>query len=258
MDSRSLLSGKNQMKRIMVIISLCLLSTACLGQEEYRNKKLHFSFMAPQGYEIISDELVLGDYTKNMEIRFGDADILLFCQQSGKGNKNSILVQTHLIGEEKEGLVFESLLKEQLVSNAYREISLSYLKEAQNKWIDGGEVAKGVEPKGKIYYDSAKNIFYETMVLPRISSGAIGIGTVRLLGHNRVTILSFELSGTNCDELLNFVEEVAGSFAYDKNYGFGEAPVTSIFRTLWFWLFPGFGTLIVMFFIYRWVASEYG
>jgi hypothetical protein len=258
MDLRKLISGKDKMKRIAVIVSLCLLSTACFGQEEYRNKKWHFSFLVPKGWEIISDELALNDYTKDMKIRFDDADILSLCQQSDKSNKSSILVQAQLLGEEKTGLVFESLHKGHLISNEYREVSRLYLKDAENKWIEQGEVAKGAQPKGQIYYDSAKNIFYETTALPRIKGGAICTATVRLLGHNRATILSFELFGRNCDELLSFIEEVAGSFTYDKNYGFGEAPVTSIFKTLWFWLFPGFGTLIVMFLIYRWVASEYG
>jgi hypothetical protein len=258
MDLRNLISRKDEMKRIVVVVSLCLLSTACFGQEEYRNKKWHFSFMVPDGWEIISDELVLDDYTKNMKIRFDDAAILSLCRQSDKSNKSSILVQAELLGEEKRGLVYESFLKDDLRSNANREASRSYLEDAENKWIEQGEVAKGAKPKGQIYYDSAKNIFYETTALPRIRGGAIGAATVRVLGHNRVTILSLELFGRNCDELLNFIEEAAGSFAYDKNYGFGEAPATTIFKTLWFWLFPGFGALIVMFLIYRWVASEYG
>lgn len=208
---------------------------------------------------MVRDKLWIDEYIKDMEIRFDDVEIIALCLPEGaKGTKNSILVQAQTLGEEKKGLVFEDMLKNRLTSNAYRRLSQAYLKKAQDKWVRQGQVAENSPPKGQIYYDTDRNIFYETTALPRINGGALGKATVTLLGHNRVTILSFNLSGRDCDGLLNLVAKVAGSFQYDENYGFGEAPPASIFKTLWFWLFPGLGTLIVMYLVYRWVASEYG
>ena len=91
-----------------------------------------------------------------------------------------------------------------------------------------------------------------------INGGVISKATARVLGSNRVTIFSFDLYGSNYEELLNLVKEVAESLEYDENYRFGEQPTKSIFKTLWFWLFPGFVSLIVGLLIYKWVASEYG
>ena len=248
------------MKRIIVIVSLFILSTVCFGQEEYRNKKWHFSLTIPAGWDIITDEYELEDYTKDMEIRFDEVGFIALLLKESQQGRNSILVQAQTIGDaERQYEVLENSLKEGLTENSYRYISQEYLNEAKMKWIEQGIAAEKQEPKGLIFYDLEKNIFYETTAFDRIDNlGAICKGTARVLGFNRVIILSFELDGRGTDEPLNFIQETAESVEFDKNYGFGEQPAKSIFKTLWVWLFPGFGALIVSFLIYKWVASEYG
>jgi hypothetical protein len=249
------------MKRIVAIVSLCLLSTACYGQqEEYRSKKWHFSFSVPEGWDAVTDELSIEDHSKDMEIRFDNLEILALLQKESPQGKNSIIVQAELIGEaEKVYVVLENVLKNQLMSSSYKEISRSYLDDAKQKWIEQGIIDNRQKSLRQMYYDSDKNVFYETAAILRADSqGAICQGTARVLGFNRVISLTFNLNGRDCDELFKFIKDVAESVKFDKNYGFGEQPVKSIFKTLWFWLFPGFGTLIVLFLLYKWIASEYG
>ena len=70
----------------MTIFSLCLLTSACFGQEEYRNKDWHFSFPIPEGWDIITDEFLLEDHASDMEIRFDDVEILaLLLKESPQG-----------------------------------------------------------------------------------------------------------------------------------------------------------------------------
>ena len=247
------------MARVIVILSICFLATVCFAQEQYNNSQWHFSFVVPEGWEVITEDALLSEHTEDIEIRFGDAEILALCREVGdEDEKNSMLVQARNIEDAKEGLVLEALLEKRLRSNEYRKVSYSYLKDFKRNLMEQGQFAKGSESKGQIYYDSGRHIFFETTVLPRKSGRAIGISTVRLLGSNRVTILSFNLYGEDLEELSGLIGEVADSFTYDEHYGFGEATGIDVVKILWHWLFPGFGTVIVIFFLYKWVASEYG
>ncbi|MHC4159571.1 MAG: hypothetical protein ACYSSO_10895, partial [Planctomycetota bacterium] len=75
---------------------------------------------------------------------------------------------------------------------------------------------------------------------------------------NRLTILSFKLYGRKPEDLFGLVEGIVGSFRYDEDYGFGEAPRINVVKILWHYMVPGIGIMIVIFFLYKWVASEYG
>jgi len=247
------------MARVIVIVGVCFLTTVCFAQQEYSNSKWHFSLAVPGNWKVIADDMLLSEHTEELKLRFEDVEILALCQEvGGEDEKNSILIQAQSIGEAKEGLVLEALHEERLRSDYNWEVGKSYLEGFRGSLVEQGQVAKKARYKGQIYYDSDRHIFFETMVLPRRRWGAIGISTVRLLGSNRVTILSFNLYGEDSEELLGLLEEVVDSFTYDEHYGFGEATGIDAMKILWHWMFPGFGTIIVAFLVYKWVASEYG
>lgn len=247
------------MARVIVIVGVCFLATVCFAQQEYNNSKWHFSSMVPEGWEVITDDMMLSKSTEELEIRFEDVEILALCQEAGdEDEKNSMLIQARSIGEAKEGLVLEALYEDRLRSDQNWKVGKLYLKDFRGDLIEQGEVARKAKYKSQIYYDSDRHIFFETIVLPRKRRGAIGISTVRLLGSNRVTILSFNLYGGDTEQLFGLLEEVVDSFTYDEHYGFGEATGIDAVKILWHWLFPGFGTIIVAFLVYKWVASEYG
>ncbi len=249
------------MRHVIIAAGICLLATVCSAQEKYSNSKWHFSFTVPEGWEVITEEAVLSNYAKIYEIRFKDMEILAVCQEAGSKDeeeKSSMLVQARAIGEVKKGLPMESIYEEKVRSNFQWKRSNEYLKGFRDDLMKGGDVARDAEYERQIYYDPNRHIFFETMVLPLKKGGAIGLSTLKLLGSNKVTILSFELYGKSIKGLLDLVEGVADSFSYDENHRFGEAPVTDIVKVLWHWLFPGAGTLIVTFILYKWIKSEYG
>ncbi|MHC4570746.1 MAG: hypothetical protein ACYS0C_01540 [Planctomycetota bacterium] len=246
------------MARVIVIIGVCFLATVCFAQQEYSNSKWHFSLTLPGSWKVITDDMLLSEYTEELEIRFEDIEILALCQEvGGEDEKNSILIQAQSIGEAREGLVLEALYEERLRSDYNWELGKSYLEGFRGSLVEKGQVAKKAKYKSQIYYDSDRHIFFEKIMLPRRRWGAIGMSMVRLLGNNRITILSFNLYGEDSEELFGLLEEVVDSFTYDEHYGFGEATGTDVGKILWHWLFPGFGTIIVAFLVYKWVASEY-
>lgn len=247
------------MARVIVVANICFLATVCFAQEKYSNSKWHFSFTVPEGWEVITKDTLLSNYAEELEIRFKDVEILAMCREVGaEDEKSSMLVQARNVGEAKEGLSLETVFEDWLRSNAQWEMSNSYLKDFRIDLMRRGDIAKEVEYERQIYYDADRHIFFETVALPLKRGEAIGISTVRLLGSNKVTILSFNLYGRGVEDLLGLVKEVVDSFTYDEHYGFGEATSTDIAKTLWHWLFPGLGTIIVAFLLYKWVASEYG
>jgi len=247
------------MARVIVIIGVCFLATVCSAQQEYSNSKWHFSLTVPEDWEVITEDMLLSEHTEELEIRFEDVEILALCQEAGdEDEKNSMLVQARNIGDAKEGLVLEALYEDRLRSDQNWKVGKFYLKGFRADLIEQGQIAKKSKYKSYIYYDSDRHIFFEKIVLPRKRGGAIGISTVRLLGSNRITILSFNLYGEAPEDLLGLLEEVVDSFTYDEHYGFGEATGIDVVKILWYWLFPGFGTVIVMFLLYKWIASEYG
>jgi hypothetical protein len=249
------------MRRIIIAAGICLLATVCSAQEKYSNSKWHFSFTVPEGWEVITDAAVLNNYPKIYEIRFKGSEILAVCQEAGseaEGEKSSMLVQADAIGEAKEGLPMEVTYEERLRSNLQWGISNAYLKNFRDDLMKEGDVARDAEYERQIYYDPNRHIFFETIALPLKNGGAIGISTLKLLGSNKMTTLSFNLYGKRIKDLLGLVDGVADSFAYDEKHRFGEAPTTDIVKVLWHWLAPGAGIMIVIFIVYKWVASEYG
>jgi hypothetical protein len=246
------------MKLARIIVGLSLVSAACFGQEQYKNSKWHFSFTVPEGWELLTDRFELDRYAEEQKLRFDD-EILAICHQgAGQDETNIMLVQARTIGDAREGLVPEDFLKEQLRSNWHRPYSLSYVNDFEQDLVDRKLAPKEPNSKFQIWYDRERNIYFETVIVPLLSGRTEGMSTVRILGGNRVVTLSFELHGTDIQGPYSLIEEVVDSFAYGKYYGFGQAPPTSIFRTVWFWLFPGFGVLIVGFLLYKWAAAEYG
>jgi hypothetical protein len=244
------------MRRVIAAAGICFLATVCFAQEKYHNSKWHFSFTVPEGWEIITDETVLNNYTKMFETRFEYVEVLALCRKAGSdGKKSSILVQARAVGEAKEGLSMETVYEDQLRSNAQWDMSISYLKDFRKDLMEQGEIDKETKFVNQVYYDPNRHIFFETTALPIKSGGAICISTLRLPGSNKATILSFKLYGNNVEGLLGLVEDVADSFAYDKNHGFGEAPTTDIVKVLWHWLVPGAVTIIISIILYKWATS---
>ena len=249
------------MKRTIVAAGICLLATVCSAQEKYSNSKWHFSFAVPEGWEVITEEEVLSNYSKLYETRFEDSEILAVCREAGseaEGEKSSMLVQANAIGKAEEGLPMEVPYEERLRSNSQWEASNTYMKSFRDDLMKRGEVDRGPDYERLIRYDPNRHTFFETIALPLKNGGAIGISTVHVLGGNKETILSFNLYGKNTKDLFSLVKEVADSFAYDEHYGFGEAPATDIAKVLWHWLVPGAGTLAISFIVYKWIKSEYG
>lgn len=249
------------MRHTVIAASICLLATICSAEEKYSNSKWHFSFTVPEGWEVITEEAVLSNYSKLHKIRFEGSEILAVFRETGseaEGKKSSILVQANTIGKAEEGLPVEVGYEKGLQSNWQWEKSDTYLKDYKDNLVEQGEADRMVKYERLIHYDPNRHTFFETIVLPLKNGGAIGTSTVHILGGNKAVILSFNLYGKNTKDLFSLVKEAAGSFAYDKNYGFCEAPPSDIAKILWHWLFPGAGTLVVFFFIYKWVASEYG
>jgi hypothetical protein len=249
------------MRSAVIAIGICLLATVCSAQEKYSNSKWHFSFTVPEGWEVIADDVVLNNYSKLYETRFEGPKILAICREAGsekESEKNSMLVQADAIGEAKEGLPMEVGYEGMLRSNSQWYASRAYLDNFREDLIKQGDVDREADYKRQIYYDPNRHIFFETTALPLKRGEAIGISTLRILGSNRMTTLSFNLHGKSVEDISGLVKGVADSFAYDEKYGFGEAPATDIVKVLWHWLVPGVGTLIVCFILYKWVASEYG
>lgn len=249
------------MRSTVIAIGICLLATVCSAQEKYSNAKWRFSFTVPQGWEVITDDVVLNNYSKLYETRFESSKILAVCRKYGseaESKKNSMLVQAEAIGEAKEGLPMEVGYEDMLRSNSQWSSSRSYLKNFREDLIKQGDVDREEEYNIQVYYDPNRHIFFETTALPLKRGGAIGISTLKILGSNRLTTLSFDLYGENINNISDLIAGVADSFAYDEKYGFGEAPAFDIVKILWHWLVPGAGTLIVCFILYKWVASEYG
>jgi hypothetical protein len=247
------------MARLIVIVGVCFLATVCSAQQDYSNSKWHFSLTVPEGWEIITDDMLLSESKEKFEIRFKDEEILALCREvDAENEKNSMLIQARSIGEAKEGLVLEAFHEDGLRSDWNWQVGRSYLEDFRGDLIEQGQVARKSKYKSYVYYDLDRHIFFEKIVLPRKRGGAIGISTVRLLGSNRITILSFNLYGETPEDLLGLLEEVVDSFTYDEHYGFGEATGLDVMKILWHWMFPGFGTVIAMFLLYKWIASEYG
>ena len=245
------------MRCVIVLISVFLLPAACFAQQEHRDSKWHFSFTLPEGWEVITDDIELEGYALEAELR-SDDKIVALCREKGAADKaGSIVVQARTLGDDA-GLGYEDMLEESLSSNYYRSVSQSYIFGFEKDLVDKGLAKEVQTSKFQIWYDKERRVYFETVATPLIAGGAVCESTVRLLGSNRVVTLSFSLHGTDVEGPYELIEELVNSFSYDKNYGFGEAPATSVLRTVWFWLFPGVGTLIVMFFLYKWVASEYG
>jgi hypothetical protein len=181
------------MKRVIAAAGICFLATVCFAQEKYHNSKWHFSFTVPEGWEVITDETVLDNYTKMFETRFEYAEVLALCRKAGsEGKKSSILVQARPVGEAKEGLSLETVYEEQLRSNIQWNMSTAYLKDFRNDLMKQGEIDKETKFESYVYYDPNRHIFFETTSLPIKSGGAIGISTLRLLGSNKAIILSFK------------------------------------------------------------------
>lgn len=249
------------MRATIIAIGICLLATVCTAQEKYNNSKWRFSFAVPEGWEVITDDVVLNNYSKLYETRYEGSKILAVCRKydsEAESKKNSMLVQANAIGEAKEGLPMEVNYEKMLHSNFQWSASRSYLKSFREDLIKQGDVEREEEYKMQIYYDPNRHIFFETVALPLKKGGAIGISTLKILGSNRMATLSFDLYGENINEISDLIAGVADSFAYDEKYRFGEAPAFDIVRVLWHWLVPGVGTLIICFILYKWVASEYG
>ncbi len=249
------------MRRVIIVASICLLATVCSAQEKYSNSKWHFSFTVPEGWEVITEETVLNNYSKIFETRFEGSEILAVCREAGseaEGKKSSMLVQADAIGKAEEGLPIEVGYEKALRSNSQWETSVAYLKSFRDDLVKEGDVDNDAKYERQIYYDPNRHIFFETTALPLKNGGAIGISTLKLLGGNKVTTLSFNLYGKSVKNLLDLVKGAADSFAYDEKHRFGEAPTTDIAKVLWHWLAPSAVTLIVFFFVYKWVKSEYG
>jgi uncharacterized protein YbdZ (MbtH family) len=247
------------MRRVFIAASICFLATVCSAQEKYSNSKWHFSFTVPEGWEVITDEMVLNNYTKMVEVRFADAEVLALCREAGAGDKkSSMLVQAQAVGDAKEGMSMETAYEDKLRSNFQWKMSYSYLTKLRDELMKRGQIDEDTKFESQLRYDPNRHVFFETIALPLRNGRATGISTLRVLGGNKAIVLSFELYGKSTKDLLGLVEEVADSFAYDKNHGFGEAPTTDIVKVLWHWLVPGVGTIIVTFLVYKWVASEYG
>jgi hypothetical protein len=253
--------GRFIMRCIVMAVGICLFATVCSAQEKYHNSKWHFSFTVPEGWKVATDDAAISNYVKLHESRFENAEVLAVCQEAGTGaeeNKSSMLVQAHAIGKVEEGIPMEVTYEKGLHSNLQWKESNAYLKSFRDDLIKQGDVTRDAEYKHNIYYDPNRHIFFETIALPLKSGGAIGTSAVHVLGSNKEAILSFNLYGKSVEGIMGLVKEVANSFAYDEHYGFGEATTIDIMRILWHWLVPGAGTLIVMFILYKWIASEYG
>jgi hypothetical protein len=249
------------MRRIVIAVSICLFAAVCSAQEKYHDSNWHFSFTLPEGWKVSTDDAAISNYVKQYETRFENAEVLAVCREAGTGaeeNKSSMLVQAHAIGKVEEGIPMEVTYEKGLHSNYQWEESNAYLKSLRDDLIEQGDVARGAEYNRHIYYDPNRHIFFETIAMPLKRGGAIGTSAVHVLGSNKETILSFNLYGKSVEGIFGLVKEVADSFAYDEHYGFGEATPVDIMRILWHWLVPGAGTLIVMFILYKWIASEYG
>lgn len=140
------------MRRIIIAAGICFLATVCSAQEKYSNSKWHFSFMVPEGWEVITEEVVLNNYSKIFETRFEGLEILAVCREAGseaEGKKSSMLVQADAIGEAKEGLPMEVMYEDRLRSNSQWEMSNAYLKGFIDDLIKRGDVERDVEYEHK-------------------------------------------------------------------------------------------------------------
>lgn len=247
------------MIKTIAIITVCFLSIACFSQEQYDNSDWHFTFTVPEDWEIATDEMLLEENKEKYANRFDGTESLALFRKAGD-EETSMLVQAQVLGDVKEGLVLENNHEDWLRSNSYRQSCMSYLNGLAGVLAEQGYAVKETRAKFKrtIYYDSNSHIFFETVEIPHKDKGVFALSTVRVLGNNRITILSFFSDAMTLEGFLDTVEEVAYSFDYDDGYGFGESTGTDFIKILWHYIFPGFGTLIVCFFIYKWVASEYG
>ena len=254
------------MLRVIWILSTCLLTTVCFGQEQlrYYNSKEHFSFELPRRWDYIPVEDLPVDIRESIDNFFPKGGALAICQKVGNKYLEPpyILVQGGSTREVSETL-FDKMWRSKEGRDSFlrkKEETIRCIQNAEGYLPKSWKGAKLVEKE--IEYDTNRHISFETLEFYHDSVGKIIVATVRALGSHRLAVLRFYLEGDDAENFWDLVEEVSESLKYDEGYGFGEtkgvAPglTQKLLGNTWqSWLLWAVGVIVVSWLIRRWVAG---
>jgi len=254
------------MKRTTLFISILLLATACLAQEQtkYESSEHHFSFMLPEGWEAIPADSLSKEERNNIEQIFNSSTPVTLCQESGADYFSTPYILVQFVSTEEYS---ESVLEKVWDS----EIGRKQLRESQGKLIVRLQKAEGCLPKSwidakatntKIIHDKNRHLSFETIELYHKTIGKVVEATVRILSSHRLIILYCFSDAENSEKFLNLVNNVVDSFRYDEGYEFGggkgvaSAMTRKLFGgSIWSWIWPIIAISIVFWLINRWVKN---
>jgi len=261
------------MRRIIAIAGICFFVSNCFAQEQYHNSDWRFSFDVPYGWnQITSQDLTwqeaaevegifnkpatLSEFIELMSEKKRPDDtegILAIFQQDDSGPKYGahMIVQCKTIGDPHQTITAEAVLEDALRSNGYRNTGFEILRTVEK--IAKAKITKETRANRQIHYDKDYRAFYESTAFTNSNNKRVVIARIRILGSNRVTTLVCHSLDNDPEDFLAQMKELVASFAYDENYGYGQAPATVQIKTIISWLLPTLGTFVLMFLAYGWV-----
>jgi len=231
-------------------------------QSRYYNSEWHFSFSLPKGWEHIPVDELPSKERKTLDKGFM-SKTLAVCQKIDAEYFTTpyILVQIRSSEELSEAFIEKIFTEHGERTKKALEINTSNLQKGEGlSMLKHWKGAKRV--KTKFEYDKNKHISFEMAELYHGNLGKLIAVTVKLLGSHRMASLRCFAEGDDAENLLDLVDEVVVSFAYDKGYGFGEtkgvAPglVRKLFGgSIWSWVWPILGISIFSWLLRRWATN---
>ena len=251
------------MKRIIFLIVVCIpvLSSLCFAEEQFRSEDWHFTFMVPEGWELITEIPLIVDFVETIDevdLSGGGEEILALCRPYEGRNDEYILIWCWQISDNPDaggGIIVEQIYRDNFRSNGARSFRISEMISLRKELIEQGVIKSKPKPFYRYFTPKQSNILYDAFVAPHVDGSTMVLSKIKVLGYNRIVAINSKTYIDDVDSHSEYIELIGESVTFDKNYGFGEVPAFDIAKTLWHWVFPGIGTCIVIFLIYRWVNS---
>lgn len=258
------------MKPIIAVFFISFLASHCLAQQQiYISEEQHFSFIPPEGWELISKDEIPSRYemmAKRLIIRQTRIEAVLYPEN----NSQDAIFPCIII----EAKIFEHTHSKEAEKDAKEEVERANQSDDVGKgikslffFLKGDSVLVPRSWKGakkidsEVYYDAKRHILFDMVTLSNKEDREIVVAIVKLLGDRRMITLTCFWDGEDSQDFIDLLNEFVDSFSYDEGYGFGENSIVSklvqksVGNTWESWVIWIIGGMVVSWLIRRWVAS---